>query len=110
MQYRSSCCRFLGNYSQALEDANRAVQLAPNDAVSHLALGMVHKETKNYKAAEASLSTAAYLDPYNASIQAHLQSLHGAKAQRSKGKKKEMQLFCCLLRVALMVLSAGAIR
>lgn len=51
---------------QALEDANRAVRLAPKSAVAHNTLGTVLYALNNHPGAQAEFTTAVTLDPFAA--------------------------------------------
>jgi eukaryotic-like serine/threonine-protein kinase len=58
------------------QSAERAVQLNPDMAASHLAMGMQLMETEKTKEAEASLRHAAELDPRSAAPYGHLAALY----------------------------------
>ncbi len=65
---------------RALENAHKAVSLAPEDAYAHYVLGIVHfNRTKDYKKAEVSIREALRLNPNDAD---HYESLARIKMAR----------------------------
>ncbi len=69
--------------SNAQEDYEDAVKLAPNDAQAHLKLGNFYMFEHNYPAAEAEYTKVVTLKPLNAQTHAALAKLYSARSQWS---------------------------
>lgn len=60
MSVQYFCCR---DYDQAISCLRRAIELAPDDAISHYALGTVYTAKKRWEAAVGEYKAALGIDP-----------------------------------------------
>eukprot|EP01091_Cochliopodium_minus_P001145 TRINITY_DN1101_c0_g1_i1.p1 TRINITY_DN1101_c0_g1~~TRINITY_DN1101_c0_g1_i1.p1 ORF type:complete len:350 (+),score=119.16 TRINITY_DN1101_c0_g1_i1:45-1094(+) len=60
---RSNCHQKLGNKKEALEDANKSLQLNPQNSKAHFRKGMALFDLENYKEAKQSFEQAVKLNP-----------------------------------------------
>jgi tetratricopeptide (TPR) repeat protein len=65
---RSACYYSLGQYPQALEDAQACVRIAPQWVKGYYRCGLSHTALKNWVAAVASFKKALELEPSNADV------------------------------------------